>query len=285
MAADIFESVRQEEFSKVLNALEQDWPKHFLLHQIITTFREYKEAGSTWEQYLYIYGTFESGVYLNIISSETYSRVNVYTASSDLTEMKKALMETNLIPWHQENFIFEIIDNRFLGVMQEVFATKHGKFEISSDNMFLYPPNKELHIQPLPEDVYIENLDESYAAEMDKNWPHRYPGSELVHKNNLRYNFGLGIFRRSDKKLLSSSLSNHTGGVFVLHTDLECRGKGYAAIVVQHMVQECRRRGRIPFCTVIIGNKPSERLFTKLGFEKFTLVDYVILLSNTQHIT
>ncbi|KAG8305212.1 uncharacterized protein LOC124369949 [Homalodisca vitripennis] len=282
MAADIFKSIKKEEFSKVLSVLEQDWPKHFLLHQIITTFREYKEAGSTWEQYLYVYGTVESGVYLNIISSKTYSRMNVYTASSDLTEMKKALMETHIIPWGQENFLFEIIDSRFLSVMQEVFATKHGKFEVSSNNMFFYPSDKELHIQPLPEDVYIEKLDESYAAEMDKNWPHRTPGSELVHQHNLRYNFGLGIFRRSDKKLLSSSLSNHTGGVFVLYTDQECRGKGYAAIVVQHMVQECRRRGRIPFCTVIIGNKPSERLFTKLGFERFTLADYIIPLNNGQ---
>lgn len=90
------------------------------------------------------------------------------------------------------------------------------------------------------------------------------------------FNFSIsGLFRRADKKLVSSALSNYTGGIFVLYSDPEFRGRGFAKIIVQHMVEELRRRGRIPFCTVMLGNTASEKVFSKSGFEAFSTADYI----------
>lgn len=93
--------------------------------------------------------------------------------------------------------------------------------------------------------------------------------------NNRSFSSISGLFRRADKKLVCSALSNYTGGIFVLYSDPEFRGRGFAKIVVQHMVKELRRRGRIPFCTVMLGNTASEKVFSKSGFEAFSTAHYV----------
>lgn len=84
-----------------------------------------------------------------------------------------------------------------------------------------------------------------------------------------------GLFKKSDNRLICSALSNYTGGIFVLYSDPEFRGRGFAKIVVQNMVKELRQRGRIPFCTVMLGNSASEKVFSKSGFEAFSNADYV----------
>lgn len=75
--------------------------------------------------------------------------------------------------------------------------------------------------------------------------------------------------------MVCSGLSNFTGGIFVLYSEPEVRGRGYAKLLVQQMVQEIRNRGRIPFCTIIQGNEASEKVFTKVGFEVFMEADYI----------
>lgn len=44
----------------------------------------------------------------------------------------------------------------------------------------------------IPEDLSLEFLDHSFAEEMNRNWPHKFPYSELILEENIRRNFGLG---------------------------------------------------------------------------------------------
>lgn len=92
--------------------------------------------------------------------------------------------------------------------------------------------------------------------------------SVLVH-------FFAGLFRKSDEKMVCSALSNFTGGIFILYSEPEVRGKGYAKLLVQRMIQEIRKRGRIPYCTIIINNEASEKVFSKIGFEVFAQTHYI----------
>ncbi|XP_046673133.1 glycine N-acyltransferase-like protein 2 [Homalodisca vitripennis] len=279
MEGEIFQEVKEENFAKVLEVLKQDWPKHFMLYQTIKVFEEYKKAGTEWKHNLYVYGDLETGVYLQRISAEYPNRninlLYVYTTNPDLTELKKGLMETTIIPWHTHEYMFEMTPNSELDVIQEVLTTKNVTCDARTNTLFIYPPEKDLQMNPLPEDVYVDKLDVSHAAEVNRNWPHRHTGSELMLTEHILRNFGIGLFRRSDKKLLSSALSKHTGGLFVMYTEPEFRGKGYAVIVVQHMIQECRKRGRLPFCTVLLNNKASQNMFIKAGFEPYTLAEYI----------
>uniref|UniRef100_A0A1B6EL81 N-acetyltransferase domain-containing protein n=1 Tax=Cuerna arida TaxID=1464854 RepID=A0A1B6EL81_9HEMI len=279
MEDEIFQEVKEENFSKVLEVLKRDWPKHFMLYQTIKVFEEYKKAGTKWKYNLYVYGDLETGTYLQRIFAEYPNRkmniFYVYTTNPDLTELKKGLLETTIIPWNSHEYMFEMTPNSVLDVIQEVLANKNAICGPKNNKLFIYPPQKDLQMNPLPEDVYVDKLDISHAAEVNRNWPHRHSASELILGEHIQRNFGLGVFRRSDKKLLSSVLSNHTGVLSVMYTDPDFRGKGYAIIVVQHMIQECRKRGRLPFCAVLLNNKASQNMFLKVGFEPFTLVDYI----------
>lgn len=67
--------------------------------------------------------------------------------------------------------------------------------------------------------------------------------------------------------MLSSALSYHFGGIFVLQTDPYHRRKGYATIVIKSMIKELQNRNQIPFATIDKNNITSLRLFKKIGFE------------------
>lgn len=102
-------------------------------------------------------------------------------------------------------------------------------------------------------------------------------------KNHHKSNFYAtkllsGLFRKSDNKLLSSSMSLHSGGIFILYTHLDHRKKGYAEIIVRNMAQEIRKRGRIPFGTILLENTPSLNLFKKIGFKEFSRVDFISII-------
>jgi len=282
MATEAFKEVGQNELPKALKALEENWPKHFIFHQLLKVLEDYKKSGCKWGHSVYVHGDFNNGIYLNKLTIQLPGRDVVYlyvdSTNPDLAAIKQALLETKVIPWDQKNFCFSHIDGKFSGMIQCVLAAHKVHYDVSPNTLFWFPPNKDCKVQPLPEDTTIEIIDGSYAEEMDKNWPHRYPGSHLIHKENLEKNFGLGLFRKSDKKLVASALSNYNGGIFVLFCAPEFRGRGFATILVQRMVQEIRRRGSIPYCTVVLGNKPLEHVFKKCGLEVFSDADYLIAM-------
>ncbi|KAG8298328.1 hypothetical protein J6590_018741 [Homalodisca vitripennis] len=203
MEGEIFQEVKEENFAKVLEVLKQDWPKHFMLYQTIKVFEEYKKAGTEWKHNLYVYGDLETGVYLQRISAEYPNRninlLYVYTTNPDLTELKKGLMETTIIPWHTHEYMFEMTPNSELDVIQEVLTAKNVTCDARTNTLFIYPPEKDLKMNPLPEDVYVDKLDVSHAAEVNRNWPHRHTGSELMLTEHILRNFGIGStpeFRR-----------------------------------------------------------------------------------------
>lgn len=87
-----------------------------------------------------------------------------------------------------------------------------------------------------------------------------------------------GLFNKSNGKMLSSALSYHFGGIFVLQTDPDHRSKGYATIIIKSMIKELRNRNQIPFVTIDKNNIASLRLFKTNGFERFDEVCWIMKL-------
>uniref|UniRef100_A0A1B6HRY0 N-acetyltransferase domain-containing protein n=1 Tax=Homalodisca liturata TaxID=320908 RepID=A0A1B6HRY0_9HEMI len=127
----------------------------------------------------------------------------------------------------------------------------------------------------LPEDVYLGSLDEHHVAEVNKNWPFKYPGSEKYVALEIQNNFGLGLFRKSDNKMLSSSVSFHSGGIFILYSNPNFRSRGYGEVIIREMAKEIRRQGRIPFGNIMTGNIGSTKLFNKMGFKEYSKSVYL----------
>lgn len=79
---------------------------------------------------------------------------NIYAANTDLEPLSKALQQTKLIPWKavkpsmcDVKFGFLMTPHSYQNAIKEAFEKNDTKYEIEEDNMFWYPPKKDL--QPL----------------------------------------------------------------------------------------------------------------------------------------
>lgn len=79
---------------------------------------------------------------------------NIYTANTDLEPLSKALQQTKLIPWKavkpsvcDVKFGFLMTPHSYQNAIKEAFAKNDTKYEIDENNIFWYPPKKDL--QPL----------------------------------------------------------------------------------------------------------------------------------------
>ena len=77
----------------------------------------------------------------------------------------------------------------------------------------------------------------------------------------------VGVFLRSDPTHpVSWSLLSNYGHIMHVYTLEEHRGKGYARIVVLSLMQQMLKSGLTPALEIAVGNVPSIKLFTGLGF-------------------
>ena len=76
-----------------------------------------------------------------------------------------------------------------------------------------------------------------------------------------------GVFLKSDPTHpVSWSLLSKYGYIRNLYTLEEHRGKGYGKIVVLSLMEQILEAGLIPALEIAVGNIPSMKLFTELGF-------------------
>ena len=77
----------------------------------------------------------------------------------------------------------------------------------------------------------------------------------------------VGMFLESDPAHpVSWSLLSSYGHIRNLYTLEEHRGKGYGKIVVLSLMEQILEAGLIPALEIAVGNVPSMKLFTELGF-------------------
>ncbi|XP_054265289.1 uncharacterized protein LOC128988106 [Macrosteles quadrilineatus] len=278
LASDVFKVVSLDEIPTLQEVFERNFPKYFPLKQYVRVLKEYKEAKvEPPYQTIYRYGDVENGVYIiqsafPLVKNVKYSMYYVYTACEDLSEMKYAFMNTKQIPWTSDSdmFQFEITHERFAPVIFEVAKTKGVDFTIKKWSMLWVPD--PIDPSTIPEDVYLQRLNLSHAAEVNNNWPHRFPGSEVYLGQQIFNNYCLGLFRKTDHKLVSSALTFHSGGMYVMYVDPEFRNKGYAEVVLRNLTYDVQQKGRIPFGIVLLDNTPSLKLTAKLKFQYFSTV-------------
>lgn len=273
-----FKAVPNNEISKLLCVLGQSWPRHFLFHQYISLLIMNKNRTSQINQTLYLAGDFYSGAYLVgtefFINPTKLTLFFVYTVSSDLTLLRRALAQTSVIPWSSHRYAFEVTLPQYTPVVRKVFVEKGLKAVLQHYRLFWLPEEDVVDCTHPPENVYIDRLNRSEAQEVADNWPH-FPGCEQFVAEQVTLSVGLGVFRKSDKKMLSSILSFHSGGVFMLYSRPEARRKGYGEIILRRLVTELRHKGIIPFCTVFSDNIPSLNLIKKVGFVELHGADYI----------
>ena len=77
----------------------------------------------------------------------------------------------------------------------------------------------------------------------------------------------VGVFLSSDPTHpVSWSLLSNYGHIMHVYTLEEHRGKGYGRVVVLSLMQQMLESGLTPALEIAVGNIPSIKLFTGLGF-------------------
>lgn len=70
----------------------------------------------------------------------------------------------------------------------------------------------------IPPEVDLKSLSFENADYIDKTWPHRYSESAVFIRNQIEFNGGFGLFRKSDGALISWIIKNEFSGVGCVHS-------------------------------------------------------------------
>lgn len=107
----------------------------------------------------------------------------------------------------QLHILNEVLDERGIETVYENFC---GTYMLKKTLALNYK-------YEIPPDVELKTLNTKDADFIDTTWPHRYSLSSLFIQNQIEYNGGYGIFRKSDGKLTAWTIKNEFSGVgFVL---------------------------------------------------------------------
>ena len=118
------------------------------------------------------------------------------------------------------------------------------------------------------EGTYVAKLQLEHADFISDFWIHGEPEARTeMLKYVIRKCNSVGVFLKSDPTHpVSWSLLSNYGHIMHVYTLEEHRGKGYGRIVVLNLMQQILESGLTPALEIVVGNVPSIKLFTGLGF-------------------
>lgn len=110
---------------------------------------------------------------------------------------------------------------------------------------------------------------------MFNEWPHAFNGAKEYLECLITCNFGLGIFSKKDSSLpLCWCVLYECGDIGVLQTRKEYQNLGYASLLMKEMSKKVAEMGLPCTLFIVVGNKPSEYLCTKLGYKPVGAYDW-----------
>jgi len=281
---DLLREVEEGKIPAVLDVLHSDgdWPFSFLMHQLIKMMQEFKKINyNNFKQRLFTVGSsIEGGTFIVLTSfkgsSAGITYVHVYSCSDELPNIAKALQDP-AVPWDTDQVILDVVYGSVRPFVLETLKARGVKYTEATNSLYWVNPEEEHKLEERnpPSDVSVLFLNEGHAKEINDKWPLKFLDSENMIKDCIITSFGMGVVRKSDRKLLSYVVLNHAGAIFILHTEAEAEGRGYMALLVTAVVRESNKRGRTP--VAIVGNKEpptTETCLKELGFVPFIPTKY-----------
>lgn len=264
--------VADDNLNGVLDFLKQDLPVTVSIHNTVQTFAEWNRKSTDFKFDVYcIDGDINN--YGCVFCHGQFNKFShyylLYSRESENPVFLNLLKQFDFPHNDGKVVMFQAINERNYKLMDDLVKAKNINVpHLYVNNNFWLPPDKSRNIQiECPDDLYIDFLDPSHAEVVNDSWPHKFEGSLEYIRLVIQINFGLGLFRKADKQLVSFGVFPHYGGIGMLYTPEAFRRKGYAAIVILAISKEIVTRGLNPHAYVLHVNKPSAALFRKLGFE------------------
>ncbi|CAH1394551.1 unnamed protein product [Nezara viridula] len=256
--------VPEEHISTILYNLRKHIPETVHVHEYACMLLKYKRANPDLEIFFWAPG----GDYrLGIIFFQLQERSLIGSIYCENEEARKAmettLMSTTLnLPLRPMTLLSGLTSNSHLAA--KPYMDKNSWFD-SRGKIYWMPWStaKELQVH-LPEGVEIRELNPEHSDIIDIEWPHSFPGSKQMLERQIRYNFGLGVFRGDD--LLSWAIQFYYGGIGAVQTLENEKRKGYGKAVVEAMTKKLGEMQKDVHLNIVEGNETSEAFFKSLGF-------------------
>jgi len=281
--ADILQELDEAQIQSVLDVLQgdEDWPFSFLIHQMIKMMLEFKKSSyCNFKQRLFTVGkNIENGTFVVLTSFEGSSAgityVHVYTSGDDTPDISQAL-QGSTVPWATDQIVFDVVYGSVRPYVLDALKTKGLKYSEVTNSLYWINPAEEhkLEERTPPSDVSVLFLNEGHAKEINEKWPLKFLDSENVIKDCILTSFGMGVVRKSDRKLLSYVVLNHAGAIFITHTEPGEEHKGYGSLLIASVVREMVKRRRTPIAIVANRDSAAETVLKEFNFVPFIPTKY-----------
>uniref|UniRef100_A0A8D9DUB2 N-acetyltransferase domain-containing protein n=1 Tax=Cacopsylla melanoneura TaxID=428564 RepID=A0A8D9DUB2_9HEMI len=267
---DILMELPQDRIDQFCETLKADWPLSIHAYYFIKTMSEWKiKKPSLKCKLLCVNPNDNLGTFVGILESDNGKElIIVYTLEDNNQQLESALTETSKIRWNA-NPVFEAVLLKHSQSIENAIRNR-GKTPELYCNSTMYYASKETAAKfdiQVPDNVFISDLNLSDIDYMYSVWAHNdiYVKQELL--DAVNFNRGVGVYSKTDGRLLSWLVHTHYGGIGNLQTRTGEGGKGYGKLIVKHLSKELSKIGMDVHLTIKEDNAISRRLFTSAGFE------------------
>ncbi|XP_054269711.1 uncharacterized protein LOC128991027 [Macrosteles quadrilineatus] len=281
--ADLLQEVDEGKIQTVLDVLhgDEDWPFSFFMHQMIKMMVEFKKSSyCNFKQRLFTVGNnTENGTFIVLTSFQGSSAgityIHLYSSGDETPDIAQALQDST-VPWETDQIVFDVVYGSVRPYVLDVLKTKGLKYNEVTNSLYWISPVEEHKVDERtpPSDVTVLFLNEGHAKEINEKWPLKFLDSENVIKDCILTSFGMGVARKSDRKLLSYVVLNHAGAIFILHTEPEEQHKGYDTLLISSVVREMNKRRRTPIAIVTNRDSATENVLKEFNFVPFIPTKY-----------
>ncbi len=158
----------------------------------------------------------------------------------------------------EEDKCFAMIED---WMMPSIIKESKLKWRLSCMRMVL---DEKIKIPLLVHEVLSLKLDDAkyiYENSMYKN----FTSIEYI-QDRINNGVSAGIY--DSNKLIAWAMTHDHGAIGFLNVLEDYRGNGYARDITLHIINELRKKGKIPFACIEEDNKKSMSLIKKLGFRE-----------------
>lgn len=134
--------------------------------------------------------------------------------------------------------------------------------------MFIFRTQPETMIVP---------LEKSDAEMCNSLWKWKNSKSEIWMKSLILINGGYALKDSSSREFLSFAIVNDHMAIGALTTINQAQRKGYGEIIVKYMAKKMAEEGLVPTAYISNENPKGFNLFTKLGYKKIGMSNWIVI--------
>jgi ribosomal protein S18 acetylase RimI-like enzyme len=159
----------------------------------------------------------------------------------------------------------------FACLPQPFVAELHKRYQVEWEKacrIFIVPDD---WVAPQVVDLPTEPIHIADAGKVARLWPHSHEIGYI--QNRIANAPSVAVYLKG--KLAAFTLIHGDGTMGILHVMEKYRNEGLAQLVSVRLIEIMRKRGDIPWCAIVVENRPSLGLSRKMGFREIYRASWI----------